>query len=36
LFDGVRNQQEPNRWQGFWTYDAGTVDRIDQYLTTSF
>jgi len=32
----LAHQQEPNRWEGFWTYDADTVSRIDDYLARSF
>jgi len=26
----IAHQQEPNRWQGFWTYDRDTVRRVDR------
>jgi len=32
----VAYQQRPNRWRGFWTYDAEKVARIDAYLERSF
>jgi len=32
----IAHQQEPNRWEGFWTYDAETVAQIDDYLANSF
>jgi len=32
----IAYQWEPNRWQGFWTYDAETVGRADRYLDRSF
>jgi hypothetical protein len=32
----LAHQQEPNRWEGFWTYDPDTVARIDGYLARSF
>jgi hypothetical protein len=32
----IAHQQEANRWEGFWTYDAETVTRIDHYLERSF
>jgi len=32
----VAHQQQPNRWQGFWTYDPDTVDRVDGYLDRAF
>jgi len=32
----IAHQQEPNRWEGFWTYDRETVARVDRYLERSF
>ncbi|WP_251343924.1 DICT sensory domain-containing protein [Haloplanus halophilus] len=32
----VAHQKEPNRWKGFWTYDAERVARIDAYLERAF
>ncbi|WP_338418625.1 hypothetical protein [Haloplanus aerogenes] len=32
----LANQQEPNRWRGFWTYDPETVTQVDGYLDRSF
>lgn len=32
----VAHQRRPNRWKGFWTYDAEEVARIDAYLDRSF
>jgi hypothetical protein len=32
----IAHQQEPNRWEGFWTYDGDTVARADRYLARSF
>jgi hypothetical protein len=32
----IAHQQEPNHWEGFWTYDRDTVERVDRYLADSF
>jgi len=32
----LAHQREPNRWQGFWTYDPELVARVDGYLADSF
>ena len=32
----VAYQREPNRWQGFWTYETARVERIDDYLERAF